>query len=192
MTKQDAITWNNRYKNELYYTRGHLFPCSLLLENVNLLPKGGWILDIAMGAGRNAIFLEQKGFSVIGIDIAFEAVFFAKTNAPNLKAFVADLTEFHFPKSILFNGILNFYYLNRDLVKEFACLLKPGGVVFFETLTMPIRFIKPEISGENLLHEGELLKMFDAWEILYYREGWVDGNNGKMKSVASLIARLPG
>lgn len=191
MSKQDALRWNSRYKNEPYYIQGHQLPCSLLLENINLLPKDGFILDIAMGAGRNAVFLHQKGFSVIGIDVAFEAIVHSKINAPDLRVFVADLTEYYLSTTKFFSVILNFYYLNRNLISEFARLLKPGGLVFFETLTMPIRSIKPEISEEYLLDEGELPRIFEAWEILYYREGWVDGINGKKKSIASLIARLP-
>ena len=44
-------------------------PVQFLLENVELLPKGQ-VLDVAMGSGRNAIYLAGLGFDVEGIDIA--------------------------------------------------------------------------------------------------------------------------
>lgn len=190
MPKQDAVRWNHRYKNELHYTRGRDLPCALLKENSHLLPKEGKVLDVAMGNGRNAAFLAQKGFLVIGVDIAFEAVYYAKKRSPQLNAWVADLENCYLPLNY-FDVILNFYYLQRSLLKKFIDLLKPGGLVFLETLTMPMRSIKPEISEEFLLAEGELLSIFSGWEILYYMEGWANSSDGKRKSIVSLIARSP-
>lgn len=190
MPKQDAIRWNHRYKNESYYTHGRDVPCALLQENAHLLPVGGKALDIAMGNGRNAAFLAQKGLFVVGVDVSFEAIYYAKKWSPQLNVFVADLTNCYLPWNY-FDVILNFYYLQRSLLKMFINLLKPGGLVFLETLTMSIRSIKPEISEEFLLAEGELWGMFSRWEILHYKEGWVNGSNGKRKPIASLIARLP-
>ncbi len=46
-------------------------PARFLVENLNLLPKGR-ALDVAMGYGRNAVFLAQAGFEVEGVDISPE------------------------------------------------------------------------------------------------------------------------
>lgn len=48
-------------------------PVQFLVCNVDLLPRGR-VLDIAMGAGRNAIYLAKMGFEVEGVDISGEAV----------------------------------------------------------------------------------------------------------------------
>jgi len=48
-------------------------PAPFLAENVGLLPKGR-VLDVAMGNGRNAIYLAQAGFEVEGVDMSPEAV----------------------------------------------------------------------------------------------------------------------
>ncbi len=45
-------------------------PALFLVENIKLLPKGR-VLDIAMGAGRNAIYLAKLGFDVEGVEISF-------------------------------------------------------------------------------------------------------------------------
>ena len=43
-------------------------PSTLLLEHLHLLPKGR-VLDVAMGKGRNALYLAKQGFDVEGVDI---------------------------------------------------------------------------------------------------------------------------
>jgi len=50
-----------------------LEPSRFLVENVGILPKGR-ALDVAMGRGRNALYLALMGFQVEGVDISPEAV----------------------------------------------------------------------------------------------------------------------
>ena len=48
-------------------------PAQFLVENVALLPKGR-VLDVAMGSGRNALYLDRLGLKVEGVDMSPEAV----------------------------------------------------------------------------------------------------------------------
>ena len=48
-------------------------PALFLVENIDLLPRGR-ALDVAMGNGRNAIYLAKMGFQVEGVDASREAV----------------------------------------------------------------------------------------------------------------------
>ncbi len=48
-------------------------PSTFLVENIDLLPKGR-ALDLAMGGGRNAVYLSKIGYEAEGIDISREAV----------------------------------------------------------------------------------------------------------------------
>ena len=48
-------------------------PARFLVDNLDLLPKGR-ALDVAMGGGRNAIYLSKMGFEVDGIDVSPERV----------------------------------------------------------------------------------------------------------------------
>ena len=48
-------------------------PSQFLAENSHLLPRGR-VLDIAMGSGRNSIYLATLGFEVEGVEISAEAV----------------------------------------------------------------------------------------------------------------------
>jgi tellurite methyltransferase len=65
-----------------------------LVENISLLPKGK-ALDIAMGNGRNTIYLAEMGFDAEGVDVSEEAVKNAleraKSAGVNINAYVKDI-----------------------------------------------------------------------------------------------------
>ena len=143
-----------------------------------------------MGVGNNAGELLRRGLDVYGVDISSEAVYFAKAAFPTLKAVIGDMTHFYLPDHY-FDGILNFYYLQRNLWPEFKRILKPGGYLIIETLTQMARSERPDISPEYLLNERELANAFKDWEVIDYREGTFQSDHGFEKSVASIIARLP-
>ena len=74
-------------------------PAQLLVDNMDLLPKGR-ALDVAMGAGRNAVYLAKAGFEVEGVDRSPEAVNkaleLARNSDVHIRAHVADLeTTYH-------------------------------------------------------------------------------------------------
>jgi tellurite methyltransferase len=188
MPTEDVVRWNSRYKEapKKWYSS----PRSFLSENIDLLPRTGRALDIAMGPGSNAGELLRHGLDVYGVDISSEAVFLAKATFPDLKAVIGDMTRFYLPDHY-FDVILNFYYLQRDLWPEFQRILKPRGYIIIETLTQMTRSDRPDISPEYLLSEGELANAFKDWEILVYREGTFQSDHGFEKSIASIIARLP-
>ncbi len=186
MPEADANRWNERYRQEQFSRRQA--PRPLLVKNGNLLPQAGLCLDVAMGTGNNAAFLLKFGLSVVGVDIAAAGLRVARQNFPGLNCILADLTQICFPKQA-FDVILNFYYLQRDLFSSFKSWLKPGGVLFFETLTTSMLEIKPDIQEEYLLQPGELRNAFSDWEIIQYSEGWSSSIHGHQRAIASMIAR---
>lgn len=52
-------------------------PSQFLIDNIDLLPQGS-VLDVAMGSGRNSVYMASMGFQVEGIDISEEAIDAAK------------------------------------------------------------------------------------------------------------------
>jgi SAM-dependent methyltransferase len=188
MPREDAERWNERYT----YAKSKDFqtPHEFLLEHIDLLPSSGIVLDIAMGVGKNIPAILNKGLDIIGVDISSVAVRQVHARYPQIKAIIADLTHFYLP-SQHFDLILNFYYLQRDLWIDYRRILKPGGLLVFESLTMPMQALKPELNADYLLQEGELAAAFDDWDILVYREGWNIRDEQCHKSVASMIARRP-
>jgi hypothetical protein len=161
-----------------------------LVENKHFLPRGGLALDAAMGLGGNAGFLLKHGLRVVGVDISSVAVGQAKARLPGLMAVIADLSYFYIPPHS-FDAILNFYFLQRDLWPLYRSALRPGGVLFIETLTQEMLRLQPDTDPAYLLAPDELRRAFADWEILVYREGWERSRGGRLHPVASLVARIP-
>jgi len=188
MPLEDRARWDERYRDP----KRELFdrPRQLLIDHLYLLPQKGIALELAMGLGQNTQTLLKHGLKVIGIDISPVAVRLAKRSNPDLMAIIADLNHFYIPSNH-FDLILNFYYLQRDLWGEYFRALKPGGLLFFETLTQDIRKVREDISPHYLLYPNELRSALSNWQILFYREGWINSSHERKKAVASIVARKP-
>jgi tellurite methyltransferase len=188
MASGDAIKWNERYRSGA--EAAFEAPRDFLIEQARHLPDRGLALDIAMGLGGNAGFLIERGLRVIGVDISEVGARRAKARWPSLMAAVIDLTRFCcVPCS--FDVILNFYYCQRDLWPRFQSMLKPGGVLIMETLTIETLRTRPDYSPAYLLQPDELRRAFADWDVLVYREGWIEATDHMPRSVASLVARRP-
>jgi len=172
-------------------------PSSYLVENFDLLP-GGLVLDIAMGSGRNAIYLATRGFDVDGVDIDPSAVADARTRARRMGAPIRAMTGNYENGSMTvpvcaYNVIMVFNYLHRPLFPQIKDGVVPGGVVIYQTFTTEqVRFGRPQ-NPDYLLRAGELREVFHDWEILRSRE--IIGparKDDKMRAVAAIVARKPG
>ena len=164
-----------------------LTPAQFLVENIHLLPKGR-ALDVAMGRGRNAVYMAKMGFEVEGIDISQEAVNhaleFARDSGVRLKAHVVDLEKDFYIEKDTYAIILCFNYLQRPLINHIREGLQVGGMVVYETYIMDqAQFGKPK-NPDHLLKHNELLDMFRGFRCLRYREGIMEGR----KAIASIIA----
>ena len=163
-------------------------PAQFLVDNIDLLPKGR-VLDIAMGVGRNTIYLARTGFEVEGVDISPEAVDAALESAKEvgvmIKAQVADLEKTFHIKGDTYDVIICFNYLQRSLISQIKCGLRLGGMVVYETFIVDqAQFGKPK-NPDYLLKHSELLEMFREFRCLRYREGVFRGP----KAIASIIAQ---
>lgn len=192
VSEDAARLWDERYlRGEAPPERG---PAPFLVEHLALLPGRGQVLDVAMGSGRNALYLASLGYQVTGIDISAVAVERCRAEAERrrlpLQAICADLTSYPLPREA-FDVVLNFYFLERSLCPRLAQALRPGGVLVFETFTLEQRrFGWGPRQQAFLLRPGELPTLFPTLETLVYREGTVKGERGP-KAVASLVARKP-
>jgi tellurite methyltransferase len=164
-----------------------LSPSRYLIDNLDLLPKGR-TLDIAMGSGRNAVFLAKNGFEVEGVDSSEaavqEALLLAKENKVSLKTQVADLEADYQIKSGYYSLIICFNYLQRSLIPQIKTGLKIGGMVIYETFIVDqVQFGRPH-NPDFLLKHNELLNLFRDFRCLRYREGVIENR----KAIASLVA----
>ena len=163
-------------------------PAQFLVENIELLPKGR-ALDVAMGTGRNAIYLAKMGFEVEGVDMSPEAVNTALESAEKvgitIRAQVADLEVNYYIEKGAYDVIICFNYLQRSLISQIKDGLRQGGIVVYETFIIDqVQFGKPK-NPDYLLRHNELLNMFRDFRCLRYREGIIEGR----KAVASIIAQ---
>lgn len=165
-----------------------LGPSRFLMENLPLLPRGR-VLDVAMGYGRNAVFLARFGFEVEGVDIQPEAVAgtleAARKAGVSLMARVVDLEEgrYSIPREA-YDVIICFNYLHRPLIPAIRQGLRLGGMVVYETfLVDQARFGRPR-NPDHLLEHNELLLMFRDFRCLRYHEGVVETS----RAVAGIIA----
>ena len=188
MASADATKWNERYRSGV--EAAFEAPRDFLIAQAQHLPDWGLALDIAMGLGGNAGFLIARGLQVIGVDVSEVGVQRAKARWPSLMGAVMDLRRYHWPPCS-FDVILNFYYCQRDLWPLYRSMLKPGGVLIMETLTIETLRTRPDYDASYLLQPDELRQAFAKWDVIVYREGWIEMKDHSPRAVASLVARRP-
>jgi tellurite methyltransferase len=182
---KDKDRWNSKYGTEVY-----LFgekPIPFLVENVHLLPKGK-VLDIAMGEGRNGVYLATQGFEVLGLDISEKGLRkahnLAKKNNVTIETKVVDLESFTL-KPNSYDVILCTYYMQKDLFKQFQRALKPGGMIVVETYNVDyLKYVR--FSRKWALNTNELINIFKGLRIIRYQ----DYDDGK-EAYSSIIAQKP-
>ncbi len=165
----------------------NILPAEFLVQNIDLLPRGK-ALDIAMGSGRNAIYLAKNGFDVEGVDISGDAVDAAiRTAADNrvrLKAEIVDLEKGYQIKAAFYDVIVCFNYLQRSLIPRIKAGLKTHGMIVYETFIVDQpKFGKPH-NPDFLLKYNELLDLFRDFRCLRYRDGVIENR----KAIASIVA----
>jgi len=131
-------------------------------------------LDVAMGRGRHALALARAGFRTFGVDLRLDAVRDAMRSASAagvpLLGWCADLTRTPLPAG-RFDVVVVTRYLQRDLFPALRETVVPGGVVLYETFTAaPREHGRGPTSPNHLLEPGELIRLFDGFEVLAYVE----------------------
>ena len=172
MSDEDRTKWDTRYAGPGVPSTT---PSRLLTELGDLLPRHGRALDVAGGAGRNAIWLAQRGLEVtladvsqVGLNIAVQR---SAAAGVSLATVLVDVELEPLPTGP-WDVILCVHFLHRPLFAVFSEILTPGGVlvVIHPTQTNLERHARPP--ARFLLSDGELPTLARELEIMHYEEGW--------------------
>lgn len=126
----------------------------------------GTALDVAMGQGRNGLYLAEHGWTVTGVDLSIEGARQARTAAAQrgvpFDAVVADVTKFDYgvARYDLVAMIYAFPALRR--IADLQRATKPGGLFVYE-------YFAPDGSpADDAPPPGALAKQFTAagWDIV--------------------------
>lgn len=168
MTAKDRHRWNERYR-----LRSPSFdPAGLVVKHADLL-EGGRALDLACGAGANALFLAEHGYRVDAIDLSEVALGIAQTEGRRrgvsvnwIQAAAASLPL----SGPAYDCIVVFRFLDRDVLRELPKLLNPGGLLFYESFNIRRLESRPDFNPAYLLNLGELEDWFAGLEIIVVRD----------------------
>ncbi|MDQ6805212.1 MAG: class I SAM-dependent methyltransferase [Actinomycetota bacterium] len=188
--------WNRRYsERELNPFPDR--PSEWLVENRELLtgPAGRRALDVACGAGRNARYLAELGFTVDAVDVSDVLVAALRAAAGErglaVEARQMDLEVEPLPVA-RYDIVVQFNFLQRDLFVPLARALTPGGILLVETVTRAhLEELGNRFDPRFVLGDNELLRAFPDLLVRHYREGVIE-STGKPRGVASLAAARRG
>ena len=133
--------WDERYSED-GFAYG-VEPNDFLKAEYSRIPKGGRVLCLAEGEGRNAVFLAEQGYSVTAVDQSVvglqKAENFARERGVKITTQVADLANYDLGCE-KWDGIVSIwahlpYLLRKKLHAQLVDSLKPNGVLILESYT---------------------------------------------------------
>lgn len=181
-----AEVWNERYQGE-----GYLFgkePCLSIRNHFQILKKGR-TLDVAMGEGRNAIFLAKNGFQVEGIDASSRAVekakAFASAERVTLEAKTQNLDFFLMPLMKYDSVVMTYFRPMPRFFSEIRRGLVHGGTFVLEahTIDQMRNAPNPNVEIADCYKPNEVLGLLKEFQVLYYRE-IPEGNSYTVQAIA--------
>lgn len=165
--------FDDAYKCKNYFGTKH----DDCVEKILDYKKSGIVLDLGVGEGRNALFLAEKGFQVIGVDKSEEAIkrFTEEIKLRKLEkttAVLSDIVTFEFKIDydvIISNLTLHFIKEHeiKNLIQKMKEHTKKEGInvitIFTEDNPVKDKFV-------HLFKKKELYSYYADWKILDYKE----------------------
>jgi len=190
MSRSDVEKWDRIYRDREDKTSQ---AARVLADNLYLLPPTGKALDIACGHGANAVLLAKQGLQVHAWDISQEALNILNQTAVREKLELIteqrDIT-LHPPAADSYDVIIVSRFLDRTITDTLIRSLRQGGLLYYQTF---IKDKQDEFGPKNpayRLDTNELLRLFAALKIIFYREDGTVGDVSKgFRNEAMLIGQ---
>ena len=196
--------WDERYAPvEFFYGTE---PNDFLREHVGRIARGGAVLSLGEGEGRNAAFLAAAGHRVLALDQSVVGLDKARQLAASrglaIDTLAADLTEYRIEPGA-WDAIVSIWChlpseLRQRVYAEVAAGLRPGGVFLVESYTPEqIRFGTGGPKDPDLMPTLAQLRLELpglVFDVAVEREREVSegaGHSGR-SAVVQVVARRPG
>ncbi len=170
MSDHEKEKWDRRYAAGEYTPRPQ--PAPLLEDWIDRIPRGR-ALDVACGAGRNALRLAEAGWDVEAIDISVAALEMAAAEAARRGLDIvwrqADLDHLDLGDDS-YDLITVIRYRNRALWPRLIAALAPDGWLLAEHHMKSTLPVAGPPSPEFRLDPQELLAESASLRILFYSE----------------------
>ena len=168
--KQDWFcNWFNSLYYPILYKDRNTVEAQLFVDNLLQFIKpaaNAKVLDIACGRGRHSLYLNQKGFDVVGIDLSDRSIEYAKQfENERLSFFIHDMRK---PFRINYfdyalNLFTSFGYFEKEkddfsAICSFEKALKPGGIIVLDYMNTEM-ILRSVMSDEVRKFEGVTFKI---------------------------------
>jgi len=150
-------------------------PSPWIVKHAPLIRNNGRVLDLACGSGRHAIWLAKQGYRVDALDRDAKALANME-GMDNINVLNVDIEAGDWPGSgQQYDGIIVSRYLYRPLLSRLDKMLKPDGILIYETFMIGNeRYGKPS-NPDFLLLPNELLETYSPLlSIIAFEQGDVE------------------
>jgi len=190
MSEADRSKWNQRYAEDSYRKTN---PVTLLSDWLPRIPVGR-ALDVACGAGRNALLLAEAGFQVDAIDISAVGLKQLERNSrergQSVNCIEHDLDQ-DYAFDTEYDLIVVLWYVNLALITRLCACLAPGGYLLCEEhLRSEQEVIGP--GNDNFrVAPGALREAVSSLDLLLYEECVEAIPEGGQLASARVVATRP-
>lgn len=198
MSSHDMEKWQSRYLAGAYLERTH--PSDFLAhalghilhnETVDVPPRA---LDLACGAGRNALFLASQGYRVDAVDIASAALQRGNMSAAERQIQGVNWIEYDLdnglpPEIASYHLIVMTRYLDIALLKNTTGYLLPGGCLLAEVHLQTCEEVSGPRNAQFRAAPGDLKQAAEGLELIEYEEGLFADPDGSQVALARMVAK---
>ncbi len=191
--------WDERYALE-----GWAFgtdPNDFLRQEAHRIPPGR-VLCLGEGEGRNAVFLAEQGYEVVGVDRSQvgmdKAQGLAQARGVFIETVVSSIEDFDLTEGE-WQGIISIFFhlppeLRTKVNKAVVRGLAPGGILILESFTpLQLSFgTGGPPHADRLVSLATLEEEFEGLKFLVAQETEREIHEGRMHSGRSAVAQLVG